>query len=794
MPGRGHDLTGVPRHDRRAAACHHAHHTSARFPLSQRRNAELVAPRDAAGRRPVRRRGPDPKPLSLLALAPVGTLAVYLWDAGRADLPWSAATASLLALILTQIVPGVIVWRALRSGDGWWFEDITMGFSLGVALAIGAQSLAGWIGLRWVTALPALVIVGIAVLVPAARRRVVSARTRRLPWWWGPAVAAPPLLLIPHARAMYHAVPLDYPGFMAPYVDMPFHLSLAAELASRGPSSFPYVSGEPLVYHWFSHAWVAHVAQTAGVELDTVLYRLLPAITTVALVSVIAAGALRLSRRPAAGPIAAVIAVTTGLVSIARLPVSASIVKHLSPSLGLSSILLVGLLVVLLTGWRETSGPGHRILVGVLAVAVAGTKGSGIAVVLGGLMLTALLTWMRGFPLRRRVSEDAGIVTAAFLGTVLIVFRGAAQEVSLDPVASLSGAAPVRFLLDGAPDPSPSVVVLALGLLVVSVLAVGAGLAAAFSIPEIRKDPAAWLLLGIGATGAVAFGLLHHVGGSHSYFLANALPALAIGSGWGVSALLGGGGKRARRAVLVAAASTLLWWLLVTRLVAHPTITQSALPRALVGAGVVAAVMAVALLGMRGTGRLGAAAVTGLTLCLYATVPVVVSLAQFEPPEPAEVIPPDRPNAFFDGQIEAARWLRDNSAVDDIVATNRHCANPRVEECDSRRFFVAAYTERQVLVEGWAYTPRAVTAAVQDDTPHQYVPYWRPDVLAVNDDFLTSPTPALAEQLWELGVRWLFIDKVVEHADDFGDLAIERYASEYAAVYELRPPAGEETP
>lgn len=53
------------------------------------------------------------------------------------------------------------------------------------------------------------------------------------------------------------------------------------------------------------------------------------------------------------------------------------------------------------------------------------------------------------------------------------------------------------------------------------------------------------------------------------------------------------------------------------------------------------------------------------------------------------------------GGAEAARYIRDNSAVDDRLATNSHCTpvyDPK--KCDARNFWLSAYAERRVLTAG----------------------------------------------------------------------------------------------
>ena len=68
---------------------------------------------------------------------PALTLVAWLALAVRADLPASSALKLLIALLLTQVLPGVLIWRAVRPVRGSWFEDLAMGFAIGSVIAIG---------------------------------------------------------------------------------------------------------------------------------------------------------------------------------------------------------------------------------------------------------------------------------------------------------------------------------------------------------------------------------------------------------------------------------------------------------------------------------------------------------------------------------------------------------------------------------------------------------------------------------------------------------------------------------
>lgn len=141
--------------------------------------------------------------------------------------------------------------------------------------------------------------------------------------------------------------------------------------------------------------------------------------------------------------------------------------------------------------------------------------------------------------------------------------------------------------------------------------------------------------------------------------------------------------------------------------------------------------------------------------------------------------------------VAAARWLRDHSDTGDVVATNLHCRGllHRPEVCDARHFWVSGYSERRMVVEGWAYTQRATASAMELGVSDRTVPFWDQTLLALNDLAFSHPTPAVLAALQDqLGVRWLFADLTGADSDALVRMADLRYREGTFAVYELRRP------
>ena len=145
---------------------------------------------------------------------------------------------------------------------------------------------------------------------------------------------------------------------------------------------------------------------------------------------------------------------------------------------------------------------------------------------------------------------------------------------------------------------------------------------------------------------------------------------------------------------------------------------------------------------------------------------------------------PATPGATHSDEVAAARWLRDHSEGDDVVMTNRHCRGPEVPGCKRTQFTVAAWSERDVLVEGWAYTSR-MNALSADSHANTRGPFWDPDLLRLNDRFFVHPTASAARRLQARGVRWVFVYRALPHTklSKFATLA---HRNRIVDVYRLR--------
>ncbi|WP_035905832.1 hypothetical protein [Knoellia subterranea] len=739
--------------------------------------------------------GPDAEPratranlVSAAVVAAVGC--VYMGYAVRTGLPLGDAARALAAIAITQVLPGALLWRAVRPRRGWLLEDVAMGFALGIAIAVPTQVVAGLLGQRWPAFVIPLAVAAVLVAVPRTRRRIMAAQWSPMAWWLAPLVSLISFWALRQLVAYFRTNQITWTGLGRPHIDAYLHQALASQLLHRGPTSWPTVAGEDLGYHWFTHAWLAHVTATSGAGLDLVLLRVMPALMPLTVVVCVAVAALRLSRSSKVALLASGLAMVAsggnpfGYASFG-LPLNPD-----SPTLALGVPTLLALVVLLAQRWNGELSRTAYVLVPWLSVIAAGTKGATSPLVVAGLGLAAvaMLLWNRR--LFGKVVVDTLVVGGGLIFALIVVFHGSSAGLALG-ITDSSKQTYVHVLLGSLPG--RELVLAAAALAVISGLTRAALSFAPMFGRESRRQPLSWLLAGGSIAGAAAVGLFSHPGQSQYYFLLTAIPLAAIGSAMGARSIVHALGPDAvRRLLPLAVVAGGLIHLAPTRLVGElGEGTFQTFWRALAVAAVLVVATAAAgwFLGDPGR-RLMASLATTATAALavggFAAINTVRAPLFAEVKRPASLT---ERLAISQDQLDAARWIRDHSDPDDLVMTNRHCTVPRkpVDGCDSRRWVVTAFSERQSLVEGWTATPEATKRA-----PHGRdsvtVNYWKPDILELNDGFIANPTAEAQRRLWDLGVRWVYVDNLQAHADDLAPFAERGFDSPDASAWKLLEP------
>ncbi|SDL26122.1 hypothetical protein SAMN05421874_118103 [Nonomuraea maritima] len=651
------------------------------------------------------------------------------------------------------MLPGTLLWRALTGGRAP--GGLAAGLAFGYAVEVLAYIPARAAGMPMLVLVPPAAVLAAFACVPGLRRHWRGDAGRdRMPVWCAWTVAAIVGYLVVWSTLFLYRVPVA-----RAYVDMPYHLALVGELRRHVPPTLPSVLGEPLPYHWFVYAEMAATSRVTGIAPETLVYRLstLPMAAATAVLVVLLGR--RLGGSWGAGAAAAGVTyflfgpvLVDGVVFSTR----SMFTVWASPTQTFGALLFVP--VVLLLGERTRGG---WVALLVLLAALSGAKATYLPLLLAGLVLVVAV---RGLVERRLPGAwlGAAAVTLGFLVFAQgVLFAGGSQGTVVAPFAT------VRQLwgaVAGVPTAELAPLVVLAGVHLFCLACVWGGVA---GLGRRALEPSMLLVLGIGAAGVGAALLLGHPAGSQLYFLEGARPYLSIAAVCGVLA--------AARVSWARVAGTVGLGVGAALLVPVFGIGGGPLPRVVAPYAVLAALLVAVVVAARWR-RGGTVAVAVALLAGYAAPSSAVEVA-------GHVLPLERSERLIPkGALAAARWLRRHSAPRDVVATDLHCLHPRWIECDSRHYWVSAFTQRRVLVEGWAYAESTLGRARLFGTPYLTLPYADPARLAANDAAFREPSAHNVRELAvKYGVKWLFT-RINPELEVFARL---RYRNAAFSVYEI---------
>lgn len=721
-------------------------------------------------------------------------------------------------LIWGAVLPGVLLYRAIRENPHSLLDDLAMGTVLGFTLELVAYLMFAAAGLLpWLMLWPLPVVAPFA-LVPRLRRywrRPEGYHTPPTLWSW--TVAGIALYY-----QVYTAVVLMRPTSPIPTGSQRFYLhdllylmSLVGEYKNRFPARVPQVAGEPLNYHWFSFAHEATASLISHVDTPVAFLRMGQPVLGLLAVALLAVAGWRVSGKPWVGALAATLMFGFGEV----------VVGSQSLSLFGSSTTSVWTSYSTLYAWLFTTaliitvadrllpdglpgapiGPVAWVLVAAFAVMAVGSKASALPPAIAGVALAGGVELLRRRRIALRTVLLGSLPLAAYGFATVVIFRFESHGVrfhpwyAFDKVTSPNDNASTGHYLTAFTIAAACYVCYELSRLIgIPVL----GWLAARG--RAAWGPLEWFLLGgiIMAVGGTI--LLYHPSTSQLYFLR---------SGWAFGAILSALGYVAlveRRAVsprLVAgllagcslgsvAVTGALWyrtvyrngppqaafplagkWLVmpVVREYHLESLTRVLSPILAIAAG--AAVVAVAWFGLRRWRR--ELQSTGVVL---ATTLVMTAGAAALPQDAYFIdVALRRDHKWVDQvtpeQAMAMRWLRDHSGPDDVIATNWHAP---------LSFWINSYSERRTLVGSWHYVPRSVNAAHQYGGDVLVVPFWDQRTLAANDAAIYEPTSDRTGWLRDRGVRWIVVNRTDRpESPNLARFATLRRVAGSVAIYDL---------
>ncbi len=681
-------------------------------------------------------------------------------------------------------LPGVLLWRLVgrRRGPRHIAEDLTLGTCVGVVLEFPAYLACLAIGHPHLYLFWPLVATAAFVATPTGRRCLRPTGLRmpaRWSWATGGFMAYVSFWM---CRQIWTRGPVNTEALRHGYVDEPFHLSLAVSLKQHFPAEIPYVDGTPLKYHWLSHLHVAASSWITGIEPIVLLRALsLPVLVPIAFLALALVANRLTNTRWTSHLVLGGLLLSTSLAGEWAWDDSLLSNRLLgSPSAGFVNIALVpGLLLCLELLRRQISGLDVWALTGLVFVAMLGAKSTSLPTFLAGLVGAAIVGSLTARRIDWRATGLAALSVGAFVIGGLIFFGAGSHGMAVSPLTLFDMEARVHPEIA---DASGHLSLAASASITLAYLLTYT-LLAGFLLLLTRTG---WMaadsvfLLGLVASGFGAGLLFHQSSFSEYYFVYVVLAPLLLGAVLGIHRVMDSSmHRRYGRPGLIAGGvgiavgilSALMTSLLVGDLGKHREhgsgLSAVALlyvvPTAIALVLILAATVALRLRG-RGSGlRTPRLWTFSLVAAGVGLVPLLHAIPdQVKDPFPAPVTI-ESSGSIGQGGIRAARWIRQHSAPSDVVATNAHCRVPRLTSpCDSRHFWMAAYSERSMLVEGWGYIDRTVLGLkpLPENVTTTTQDFWDQTLLRTNDAAFTDPTRArLGALRREHGVRWLLVDR-----------------------------------
>jgi hypothetical protein len=765
-------------------------------------------------------------PTTLVVMLTVGVLSYY--GVSAADI---AKFGGYVTLGVT--VPGTLWWRALRGRVETLAEDAAAGTALGYATEVLGYIAARAAGQPLLFLLWPIGTVVVFCSVPRLRRYWRCARPdARAPAGWAWAMAGiVSFLVLWSGLVFYRTHGLTWPSYAAPTPDQPYHLAMAGELKHHMQPVVPYLINEPLHYHWFVYAEMAATSWATGTELLVLINRLTLLPMLIAFTFLIGIIGRRVTGRWWGGVAAVAITYFAMAPDPYRWPLNFGYYTYgygmvedgrllrmnlwISPTQTFGAVVFAAAALVLVDLFRgHARDVRHWVLLSVLLVTVMGGKSTYLPMLLTGLGLVIVVN----LAVRRQWHRPA-LLASLITGCCLVfgefvLFGGDNQGLVWAPTDTLkhSGVIVTTAWVSGLGHPAPLLLVAA--MFVFSWVCIWPGLFGLLARPRKLPEDVVLTFLGVGTAGVGAVSLLGHPGLSQFYFFQSARPYLAVAAVCGVMAVLPPQCPPRKLAVTLLgglAAGTCVVW--VMRRIGSgfvPTLHNMGGERGLMSAlswpylllmdaaGLAGLIVVLAKRRLPHVGAMGAAflmaLVTGFGLLSgYDEVRYNVHEAQVKGWRNAPVAT-ERP-VMTVGTLVAARWLRDHSSPDDLIAANVHCRVRYAMSCDDRHFWISGFTERRVLIEGWGYTARANDVNLYTQS-HLYLQFWDPRLLEENDAAFRTPNARTIGLLRaEYGVSWLFSDdpgkKQIRALDRFARL---RFRDGNCFVYQVPPATGAVNP
>jgi len=716
------------------------------------------------------------KSVGQLCLIFVVLLLPSLWVAGT---PFFQAV--LLAIgISIQAIPGVLLFRAfsgrLRVS---FFEVLGASAVLGSIVFLALDQLfrgLGWsVFLWWLIPLASLASL---VLIPRLTMEIELPSKRQFGGFVGVITLGVFLL-----SSLWVSNPLEFDSWVAYFADLSYHEALASGLAFAGPSQTPFLAGLPFDYHWFGDAWAGGLTRNLALDPYVALSRGLYVYSVVTSAALAWAWATKVSKARFAGFFAALMLIGATFIGMGYTYSYSVFLVDISPThtFAIPITLLISMTAVQFI--TELRNQGALVLLVVLGGALMASRAPQASIVLAAAAGAILFSLKPRSELKRSVMVFLAL-SLGMLTTYMLVIASGGSTQSTDQIGFEPNNAVVSLFAlipyTGIGDNFASYI----GL-IVAVLGSWVGVFTLFSRWKAKNNHVllGWALAA-GVSSLLAVTLLSQVGRSQVSFLwAGAVILLPLsGAGIAEAAARFHASNRKYLLSLVFLGTALgilavvnfentrqfwfsgylrwgfafgIWFLaLIFGLILAKRVFPFQRKRT-VYLGVAALVLGSAAI----SGNLFGS--TGRTLAIDVETSAKTTLA------------------INSDHFEAASWIRENlSLVDGYLATNRQCDDVTVFpiDCVSTSYITSALTGHPTLIEGFSYAIPSM-------------PDWAKKRSVSSFGFAKNATEELASYFWTEGVRWVWIDRMVETGEQWRSFGEVVFESPTVSILRLEAPS-----
>ena len=709
------------------------------------------------------------KRLALLALFKIALLIPIFSVFLVTNIGYKNLAISLLVVSFSLLIPGSLVLETIRFKTSGFLENIVLGTSIAAGLALLVHPLMGFSGLGKFTFL-LFIIIGIVLVI--TRFKSFSLTVKNLNLRLSILIS---FLLIPFGiwvGRQADVVPIkDFDNFSVP-PDIYHHLSIAAEIGNHGPAIYPYVagSGVALQYHWGAFSLGSFLNAGDLISLPIAMFRVEFILLSFLLLALLFFTGKFVGKSNLAGGVAALFGALTIYPSYEisdglRVP----LIRTGSISQLAAGVFLVAALRIFFQICESKKiNYFHLGLLSILVMATTLSKGPTGLLLLGIIGLTAMI-----YIFSKEIKFGLNLIISPLIGFALILpviftfgpTKSSGMSLWISPLTS------VKTILGyyGEPVSSRNLLILSV-VLVVSCLTPFLIL-----LLNLNKKPTYLIpLIVASAIGTLGLFIFEAWGNSQwfIYYPVGLLIAISL------SIILPSVINNFSNIQLVMLITLGLFFQNVVHLLLRNWFEPNVLNFGALWVVSVAYIFFASLLISLVIWKLGiyqsliAASITILFIGVF-------SALNHKDVYPYPVSNYEHPWSITKGTYKAASFIKENSSIDDVVATNRHCVGPEESNtCISRIFTISALAERRTFVEGWAYTTCPVSEALNNS-------YWNKPHFELNQQVVLDSDEKAAQEISAYGVKWLLIDLRRPHSKDLSNIASKEFSAGQVEVWKL---------